>query len=152
MDETKLREKLSRIEALFAGATTEGERVAACEARRRIQLRLESVERIEPAVEFRFSLADTWSRKVFLALLRRYELKPYRYRGQRRTTVMVKAPKPFVQETLWPQYEQLSAALRAYLNEETDRVIAATIHRDSSEAAEVAQPAQLASGAVAVDE
>src|SRR5205823_3105341 len=29
MDETKLREKLARIEALFAGATTEGERVAA---------------------------------------------------------------------------------------------------------------------------
>jgi hypothetical protein len=29
MDEAKLREKLSKIEALFAGAATEGERVAA---------------------------------------------------------------------------------------------------------------------------
>jgi hypothetical protein len=29
MDEAKLREKLARIEALFAGATTEGERMAA---------------------------------------------------------------------------------------------------------------------------
>ena len=65
---------------------------------------------------------------------------------------MVKVPKPFVQETLWPQYEQLSAALRTYMNEVTDRVIAATIHGDSSEPAEVAQPAQLASGAVNVDE
>ncbi len=94
MDEAKLREKLSRIEALFAGATTEGERVAAAEAKKRIQLRLKSVEQINPPVEYRFSLTDTWSRKVFLALLRRYDLKPYRYHGQRRTTVMVRSPSP----------------------------------------------------------
>jgi hypothetical protein len=53
MDEAKLREKLARIEALFAGATTEGERVAAAEARRRIQHRLQSVEQIDPAVSSR---------------------------------------------------------------------------------------------------
>jgi hypothetical protein len=43
MDEAKLREKLSKIEALFAGAATEGERVAAGEARRRIQQRLQAI-------------------------------------------------------------------------------------------------------------
>src|SRR5689334_18025402 len=128
MDEAKLREKLSRIEALFAGATTEGERVAAGEARRRIQQRLQSVERLDPAVEYRFTLADVWSRKLFLALLRRYELKPYRYRGQRRTTVMVKVPKPFVDETLWPEFQQIDATMRTYLEEVTDRVIADVIH------------------------
>jgi hypothetical protein len=36
MDEAKLIEKLRLIEAPFAGATTEGERVAAGEARSRI--------------------------------------------------------------------------------------------------------------------
>lgn len=61
---------------------------------------LQSVERLDPPLEFRFTLADRWSRKRFLTLLRRYDLKPYRYRGQRRTTVMVKTPKPFVHETL----------------------------------------------------
>lgn len=152
MDETKLREKLSRIEALFAGATTEGERIAAGEARRRIQARLERVERLDPPVEFRFKLADTWSRKVFLALLRRYDLKPYRYRGQRRTTIMVKVPKPFVDETLWPEYEQISSTLQTYLDEITERIIADVIHGDSSEAAEVAQPAQLTPGGVDIDE
>jgi hypothetical protein len=146
MDEAKLREKLSKIEALFAGAATEGERVAAGEARRRIQQRLKSVEKLDPPVEFRFSLPDAWSRKLFLSLLRRYELKPYRYRGQRRTTVMVKAPRPFVHETLWPEYQQLSAALRTYLDEVTDRVIAEVLQGDSSEAAEVAEPAKLGSG------
>jgi len=152
MDEAKLREKLSRIEALFAGATTEGERVAAAEARRRIQQRLQSVERLDPPVEYRFTLTDTWSRKLFLALLRRYDLKPYRYRGQRRTTIMVKVPKPFVNETLWPEYEQINTAMRAYLDEVTDRIIADVIHGDSSEATEVAAPPQLAARAIDVNE
>lgn len=152
MDEAKLREKLARIEALFAGATTPGERVAAAEAKRRIQARLSSVERIDPPVEFRFTLADTWSRKLFLSLLRRYDLKPYRYRGQRRTTVMVKVPKPFVHETLWPEYQQINAAMRAYLDEVTNRIIADVIQGDSSEAAEVAAPLQLGAGAIDVDE
>ena len=152
MDESKLRERLSLIEALFAGATTEGERIAAGEARRRIQARLEGVERAEPPVEYRFTLADTWSRKVFLALLRRYELKPYRYRNQRRTTVMVKVPRRFVDETLWPEYQQIYKELRTYLDDVTDRIIADVIHKDSSEASEVAQPAQLGSGVTDVDD
>jgi hypothetical protein len=152
MDEAKLREKLSRIEALFAGATTEGERVAAAEARRRIQQRLLNFERLDPPVEFRFTLADTWSRKVLLALLRRYDLKPYRYRGQRRTTIMVKVPKPFVHETLWPEFQQINTAMRTYLDEVTDRIIADVIHKDSSEATEVAEPPKLAARAIDIDE
>lgn len=152
MDEAKLREKLSRIEALFAGATTPGERVAAGEARRRIQLRLDSVVHQDPPVEFQFTLTDTWSRKLFLALLRRYELKPYRHRGQRRTTVMVKVPKTFVHETLWPEYQQINTAMRAYLDEVTDRIIADVIHGDSSEATEVAESHKLTSGSVVSDE
>jgi hypothetical protein len=151
MDEAKLREKLSKIEALFAGATTEGERVAAAEARQRIQARLESAERADPAVEYRFTLGDGWARKVFVALLRRYNLKPYRYRGQRRTTVMVKVPKRFVDETLWPEFEQIDAALQTYLEEVTDRIISETIHGDSSEATEVAEAPKLGAGSVDID-
>jgi hypothetical protein len=143
MDEAKLLEKLRLIEALFAGATTEGERVAAGEAKRRIQARLEAMEKVDPPVEFRFTLTDTWSRRVLLALLRRYGLEPYRYRGQRRTTVMVKAPKGFVSGTVWPEFEQLSATLRTYLDEITNRVVAQVIHEDSSEAAEVSEARQL---------
>ena len=152
MDEAKLREKLSRIEALFAGATTPGERVAAGEARRRIQLKLESVVQRDPPVEYRFTLADTWSRKLFLALLRRYDLKPYRLRGQRRTTVMVRVPRAFVDETLWPEFEQISATMRAYLDEITDRIIADVIHGDSSEATEIADPHKLTAGSADSDE
>lgn len=142
MDEAKLRERLARIEALFAGATTEGERVAAAEARRRIQLRLEGMEAVAPPIEYRFTMADSWSRKLFVALLRRYDLKPYRYRGQRRTTVMVRVPERFVDETLWPEFQQLSATLREYLEDVTDRIIGDAIHADQSDAGEVAQPVQ----------
>jgi hypothetical protein len=139
MEEAKLLEKLRLIEALFAGATTDGERIAAGEARRRVQARLDEAKKVDPPVEFRFTVADAWSRRLFMALLRRYELTPYRYRGQRRTTVMVKAPKGFVNDTLWPQYEQLSRTLRTYLDEVTNRVVGEVIHADSSDVAEEVQ-------------
>jgi len=73
-------EKLRRIEALHAGATTPGERDAAANAIRHIQQRLALAEKEEPPVEYKFTLADQWSRKLFIALARRYGLKPFRYR------------------------------------------------------------------------
>jgi hypothetical protein len=69
-----------------------------------------------------------------LSLLRRYGLEPYRYSGQRRTTVMVRAPRVFIDETLWPEVQELNRTLRTYLDEVTDRVIKEGIHRDYSEA------------------
>ena len=146
MDEASLLEKLQKIEALFAGATTDGERVAAGEARKRIQLRLEELELSDPATEFRFRLDDVWSRKVFIALCRRYDVRTYRYRGQRRTTLMAKVSKRFVNETLWPEFQEISSVLRTYLDEITERVIAAGIHGDTSDAAEVPGSPELLEG------
>src|SRR3989442_13125311 len=83
----KLIEKLQRIEALYAGAATDGERSAAENALHRIAARLKDSEQIDPAIEYRFTLNDTWSRKLFLALLRRYGIRPYRYHRQRHNTV-----------------------------------------------------------------
>ncbi len=145
MDEARLIEKLRAIEALFAGATTPGEKVAAAQAKDKLRERLEQIER-EELVEYRFSLADAWSRKVFLALARRHGLTPYRMKGQRHTTVMAKVSKRFVDETLWPEYQQITETLRTYLAEVTDRVIAEVIHADASEAAEVSEPKQLGLG------
>ncbi|MGH9163595.1 MAG: hypothetical protein ACRD2X_26875 [Vicinamibacteraceae bacterium] len=66
---------------------------------------------------------DAWSRTLFVALLRRYGLKHYRYHGQRRTTVMVKVTKSFVDQTLWPEFQQLLTVLEEHLEEVTRRVI-----------------------------
>jgi hypothetical protein len=153
-DEQRLFEKLRRIEALFAGATTEGERLAADAARDRIRERLKAVSGTEKAIEHRFSLRDTWSRRVFVALLRRYGLEPYRYPGQRYTTVMARVAARFVDETLWPEFQQIHAVLASYLDDVTNRVLTQMIHGDVSEAAVVSQPLQLgvASAAPAAEE
>jgi hypothetical protein len=142
-DEQRLFEKLRRIEALFAGATTEGERLAADAARERIRERLQALSGTEQAIEHRFSLRDTWSRRIFVALLRRYGIEPYRHPGQRYTTVMARVSARFVDETLWPEFLQIHAVLTSYLDDVTNRVLTQVIHGDVSEAAVVRQPAQL---------
>lgn len=145
-DEARLLEKLRDIEALFAGATTDGERVAAAEARKRIQLRLKAMEEAEPPVEYKFSVGDGWSMKLFMALCRRYDIKPFRYRGQRRTTLMAKVSRRFVDETLWPEFQQLSAVLRRHLDTVTNRIIAAAIHQDTSDVVDAEPRAALGAG------
>jgi len=134
MDEKQLIEKLHLVEALFEGAGTEGEREAAANALGRLRGRLEEAQQSDPAIEYQFSLSDMWSRRLFVALLRRYGIRPYRYYRQRYTTVMANVPKQFVDQTLWPEYTELNNVLRTYLDETTERVIGQGIYADSSEA------------------
>ncbi|MBL8174404.1 MAG: hypothetical protein JNK48_07035 [Bryobacterales bacterium] len=134
--EEELRQKLRRIEALFAGATTDGERMAAYAAMERIRKRLQETERVERPMEMKFTLSDEWSRKLFVALCKRYGLRPYRYKRQRFTTIMVRAPQSFLMQTLWPEFQQIQSALDHYLREATDRIIREEVFKDTSEAAE----------------
>jgi hypothetical protein len=141
--DARLREKLRKIEALFAGAGTEGERLAAEAALARVRARLADIERSEKPTEFQFSVPDTWSRHLFLALCRRYGISPYRYPRQRRSTVVLRAPRRFVEDVLWPEFRELDAELRAYLQEVTLRLIREEVYADTSEAPEVAEPPAL---------
>lgn len=52
--------------------------------------------------------SDPWSRQLFIALCRRYGIKPFRYSRMNRQTVMVRAPASFVHVTLWPEFKELS--------------------------------------------
>jgi hypothetical protein len=122
-DQTQLREKLRKLEALFAGAGTPGEKQAAEAGLERIRARLAELEQSDPAIEMQFSLPDLWSRKLFLALCRRYGLKPYRLARQRATTVMLRVPKKFVDQVLLPEFRELNAELARYLDEVTTRLI-----------------------------
>jgi hypothetical protein len=137
VDEASLIEKLRRIEALHSGATTDGERIAAAEAKKRILARLAELGTADPPVDYKFTIADPWSRQVFNALVRRYGLKPYRRRGQHQQTVMLKVSKKFVDQTLWPEFTALSGELRKYLHAVTDRVIREALDASTSEADEV---------------
>jgi hypothetical protein len=134
IEENDLIEKIRRIERLFYGATTDGERAAAAGALDRVRQRLEETKEIDPPIEYKFTLGDSWSRKLLVALMRRYGLKPYRYRRQRYTTVMAKVPQSFVDQTLWPEFEKLSDTLTSYVDEITDRLISEGIYKDNSEA------------------
>lgn len=143
MNETDLIQKLLKIEALFAGATTSGERDSAELARQRILERLKKLLIEDPPVEYKFTFADMWSHKIFIALLRRYSLKPYRYYRQRYTTVMVQVPKRFVDETLWPEFQKINTELKTYLQEITSRIVTKVLHEDSSDAEVVEEPPRI---------
>ena len=140
------RDKSRRTEKLldlryFLLAADEASHLLRQVVRRRVKRaqrrkRLRQIGLTEKPGEYRFSLPDAWSVSLFTALLRRYDLRPYRYRGQRRTTVMTKVTKSFVDETLWPEFQQLSATLRHYLDDVTRRVIAEAIHGDVTDAEE----------------
>ncbi len=71
------------------------------------------------------------------ALCRRYGLKPYRYHRQRRTTVMVRAPRRFLDEVLWREFCDLDVALHAYLMEVTLKIIRQEVFADTSDAQDV---------------
>ncbi len=135
--EQQLRHKLRKIEALFAGGATEGERLAAGAAAERIRYRLDQAAGKEEEIEAKFSISDIWSRQLFVALCRRYGLRPFRYRRMHRQSIIVSAPKSFVEQVLWPEFEELNAALTAYLSEITDKVIREEVHIETGDAAEV---------------
>ena len=132
----ELREKLRKISALFEGATTPGERTAAAAAINRVKDALRKLVTVEQPIEVQFTLPDRWQRRLFAALCRRYGLEPYRYKRQRYTTLIVRAPQSFINRTLWPEYMQLRDALDAYLNEATDRIIREEVFGDAAEAQE----------------
>lgn len=138
--EGTLLEKLRKIEALHAGTTVDGEREAARRAAERIRARLAELRNREREEILRYSLPDPWKRKLFLALCRRYGLKPYRERGRRYSTVLLRAPKTFQERTLWPEFLALSEELDAHLQELTERVIREAIDEDVSEASDAEPP------------
>jgi hypothetical protein len=133
-DHQRLIERLKRIETLFADqAATHGEKSAAGEAADRIRQRLEASALADPPVEFTFALRNPWSVRLFIALARRYNLRPYRYARQRRTSVTLRVPTRFVHQTFWPEFCELDGTLQNYLTEITERVIAESINQDASD-------------------
>ena len=144
-DQASLEQRLRKIEALFAGTTSDGEREAARLAAERIRARLAEWRKLEGDIVMSYSLPDPWKRKLFLALCRRYDLEPYREYRQRWSTVKLRAPEAFHDNTLWPEFQALAAELDKDLNELTDRIVREAIHADVSEAAE-GEPKLLPSG------
>ncbi|MGO8740603.1 hypothetical protein [Rhodoblastus sp.] len=138
--EDQLRERLRKIEALYLGAATDGERDAAEAALTRLKTKLEEASRVDRPEEMKLSFPDHWSVRLFIALCRRYGLKPYRYPRQRNTTVMVKAPRRFFDAVVWRQFNDVHADLWAYFEQTTERLIRDTISADVADAETVKAP------------
>jgi hypothetical protein len=138
--EDELRERLRKVEALFLGAATAGERDAAGAAAERLKAKLREASRSDPPVELKFTISDHWSRRLFIALCRRYGFSPFRYARQRTTTIMVKAPRRLFEEVVWRQFNTLHADLWTYLEQTTERLIRETIHADAADAETAPEP------------
>ncbi len=141
--EDRLREKLRKVEALLAGASTSGERVAADAAARRLKAKLAEAKQTEPAEELMFTMPDSWSVRLFIALCRRHGFKPYRYPRQRRTTVMVRAPRRAFEEMVWQAFKELHAEMRSFFEETTETLIRNAVHPDTGDAETVPEPVKI---------
>lgn len=141
--EQALREKLRKIEALFSGGATKGEKMAAGAAAERIRARLKETTGKEKPVEIRLSVPDPWSRQLFIALCRRYGIRPYRYPRMRRQSIVISAPQSFIDDVLWAEFEQINEALMDYLAEITDKVIQEEVFGSTEDAEVVAETPEL---------
>ena len=132
MNEADLKRKLAAIEALLRGATTEGERAAAQNVFEALKKRGHD----EVPMDLQFTVQDVWARKLFIAMLRKAGLEPFRMRGQRYTTVMVHGRKSLVLDVVWKEFVEAQQVLTDYLRDVTDRVIRETLGDAESEAKE----------------
>ena len=60
---------------------------------------------------------------MFRAVCRKHGLKPYRYRRQRYTTVMVRVREKVIDDEIWPEYEELRDELQSYFEDVTNHLI-----------------------------
>lgn len=119
-----IREKLVKLEALFARGATAGERAAAGAARDRLQAKLAFAAEQEPETELQYTFPDTWSVRIFVALCRKHGTRPFRYPRQRRTTVMVRVRQVEFEARVWKEFQTLHRELSRYFDETVEHLIA----------------------------
>ncbi|WP_292294887.1 hypothetical protein [Marivita sp.] len=130
-----IREKLAKLERLFAQGATHGERAAAGAARDRLQARLDlgAADSAEPEIELQYSLPDVWSVRIFVALCRKHGVRPYRYPRQRRTTVMVRVRQASFERTVASEFRTLYREVTAYFDETVNHLIADAMKSDGDD-------------------
>lgn len=112
-------DKIRKIEALIAGAKSDGERQAAEFAKQRLQDKIAA----QP-VEYTVRLNSPWKKKLFLAICRKHALNTYRYARQKYTTTMVQVSKPFMDLVLWPEFNKHASILDKLADEILNDLIA----------------------------
>ena len=122
-----IAEKIRKIEALIAGAKSDGERQAAEFAKQRLQEKMTAQPK-----EYAVKLRSSWEKKLFMAICNKYGLRTYRYARQKNTTAMVRVAKSFMDLILWPEHNKYAKILDQ-LTEEILTDLIAKIHFVSDE-------------------
>jgi hypothetical protein len=117
-----IADKIRKIEALIAGAKSEGERQAAEFAKQRLQEKITA----QPT-EYTVRLHSRWEKKLFVAICKKHGLQTYRYARQKYTTAMIRVAEPFMNSILWPEYKKYAGILQK-LTEEVSNDLIAKIH------------------------
>ena len=89
-------------------------------------------ERVEKAA-VRLSLPDVWSVRLFVAVCRKHGVRPFRYRRQRRATVMARIGQGLLVRVLWPDFERLHDELESYFEDVTDHLIEEALGSDGED-------------------
>lgn len=131
MDDRDLIERLRKLEAQHLGVAETAGRGRRRQAVATLRAQLAEAWTREPDDSFSVSLSDPWQQAIFLALARRYGLRPHRHARQRRSTVVVTAPVSFYERVLWPEFVVLSGALGAWFDLLTSRVLREVLDDDS---------------------
>ena len=117
-----IADKIRKIEALIAGAKSDGERQAAEFAKQRLQEKITA----QP-IEYTVRLHSRWEKKLFVAICSKHGLRTYRYMRQKYTTAMVRVAKHFMDLVLWPEYNKYANILLK-LTEEISTDLISKIH------------------------
>ncbi len=108
----EIADKIRKIEALIAGAKSDGERQAAEFAKQRLQEKI-----IAQPIEYTVRLHSRWEKKLFIAICNKHGFRTYRYMRQKYTTAMVRVAKPFMELVLWPEYNKYASILHKLVEE-----------------------------------
>lgn len=133
LSELGLIDKLQKIQALYVGATTPGEKAAAAQALANVQNKLESYRKEDHEIEWTLRVSNYFEKRLLKAILGKHGLSSYRYHGQRHTTLKVMATESMMNKVIWPQYTEMSKVLRSYFDEVTDDVIKKAMGQDETE-------------------
>ncbi len=113
-----IADKIRKIEALIAGAKSDGERQAAEFAKQRLENKI-----LAQPLEYTVRLDSRWKKRLFLAICGKHGLQTYRYARQKYTTTMVRVSKFFMDSVLWPEFNRHASILDKLTSEILDDLI-----------------------------
>jgi len=123
MDDTTALDRMRAVEARFLSLPKDANPAAVRAGVERLRAQLAEARSRERDDVVTVSIADPCGRSVFIALCRRYGLKPHRHARQRQATVVVAAPPSFYDRVLWPEFEALTDVLYEHFLSVTMRAL-----------------------------